>query len=106
MVVTAAVGAAAHADDPSGIGHLIVDLAQGGSHLVGEGSGDDHDVGLAGGGSEDDSETILIVAGGGEVHHLDGAAGETKGHRPEGGLAGPVCYDVEGGAVFKSEKCC
>jgi hypothetical protein len=33
------------------------------------------------------------------VHHFDGAAGETKGHGPEGGLAGPVGDDVEGGAV-------
>ncbi len=83
VVVAAAVGAAAHGDDPAGVGHLVVDLAQGRGHLVGEGAGDNHDVGLTRRGTEDDAEAILIVAGGGEVHHLDGAAGETKGHGPE-----------------------
>ena len=96
VVVAAAVGAGAHGDDPAGLGHLVVDLAEGGSHLVGEGAGYDHDVGLAGGGSEDDAQAILVVAGGGEVHHFDGAAGEAEGHGPEGGLAGPVGDDVEG----------
>lgn len=96
VVVAAAVGAGAHGDDPAGLGHLVVDLAQGGSHLVGEGAGYDHDIGLAGGGAENDSQAILVVAGGGEVHHFDGAAGEAKGHGPEGGLAGPVGDDVEG----------
>jgi hypothetical protein len=33
------------------------------------------------------------------VHHFDGAAGETEGHGPEGGLTGPVGDDVEGGAI-------
>lgn len=97
VVVAAAVGAGAHGDDPAGLRHLVVDLTQGGSHLVGEGAGDDHHVGLAGGGTENDSETILIVAGGREVHHLDGTAGETEGHGPEGGLTGPIRYYVEGG---------
>lgn len=98
VVVAATVGAATHGDDPSGFGHLIVDLAQGGGHLVGKGAGNDHDVGLTGGSTENDSETILVVSRGGEVHHFDGAAGETKGHGPEGGLTGPVGDDVEGGA--------
>lgn len=75
VVIPAAVGAGAHADDPAGIGHLVVDLAQGGSHFVGQGARDDHDVGLARGGAEDDAQAVLVVARGGEVHHLDGAAG-------------------------------
>lgn len=33
------------------------------------------------------------------MHHLDGAAGQTKGHGPEGRLPAPVGDDVEGGAV-------
>ena len=99
VVVAATVGAAAHGDDPSGIGHLIVDLAEGGGHLVGEGTGNDHDIGLSGGGSENDTETILIVSRGGKVHHFDGAAGETEGHGPEGGLTGPVGNAIEGGAA-------
>lgn len=96
MVVAASVGAGAHADDPAGLGHLIVDLTQGGRHLVGEGPGDDHDVRLAGGSTENDSQAILIVARGGEVHHFHGAAGEAEGHRPEGGLSAPVGDNVEG----------
>ena len=38
----------------------------------------------------------MVVAGGGEVHHFYGAAGEAEGHGPHGGLAGPVCDLVEG----------
>ena len=75
MIISASVGTTSHTDDPSGIGHLIVDLAEGGSHFVGEGAGDDHHVALAGGGAEDYAKAVLVVARGGEVHHFDGAAG-------------------------------
>jgi hypothetical protein len=98
VVVAATVGAATHGDDPSGLGHLIVDLAEGGRHLVGEGAGDNHDVGLARRGTENDSHAILIVTGCGEVHHLNSAAGETEGHGPQRALARPVCDLVESGA--------
>ena len=97
MIVAAAVGAAAHADDPAWLGHLIIDLAQGGGHLVGQGTGDDHDVGLTRGCTENDSKAILVVPRGREVHHLEGAAGEAESHGPEGGLAGPVDDLVECG---------
>ena len=36
VVVAAAVGAGPHGDDPSGVGHLVVDATEGGGHLVGE----------------------------------------------------------------------
>lgn len=55
VVVTTPVGAASHADDPAGFGHLIVDLAQGGRHLVRERAGDNHDIGLAWRGTENDA---------------------------------------------------
>lgn len=97
MVVAAAVGAAAHGDDPSRVGHLVVDLAQGGGHLVGEGAGDNHDVGLAGGRAEDDAQAVLVVSRRGEVHHFDGAAGQAEGHGPEGRLPRPVGDDIERG---------
>lgn len=103
VVVAATVGAATHGDDPSGLGHLIVDLSEGGSHLVGESAGNDHDIGLSRRGTENDTETILIVSRGGEMHHLDGAAGETESHGPEGRLAGPVGNSIEGGAVERPE---
>jgi hypothetical protein len=104
VVVTAAVGAATHGDDPSGFGHLIVDLAQGGSHLGGESAGDDHDIGLTGGGTENNSETILIISWGGKMHHFDSTAGKTEGHGPQGGLAGPVGDNIEGGTIGGKER--
>lgn len=33
---------------------------------------------LTGGSTEDDTESILVVPGGGLVHHLDGATGESE----------------------------
>ena len=95
MVVPSPISARAHTNHPSRIRHLIVDLAEGGGHLIGKGAGDDHDIGLAGGGAEDYAEAVLVVAGGGEVHHFNGAAGEAEGHGPEGALAGPVGDLVE-----------
>ena len=102
MIIPAPVRARAHADHPAGVGHLVVDLAQGGRHLVREGAGDDHDVRLARRRAEDYPEPVLVVARRGQVHHLDGAAREAEGHRPEGGLAGPVRYLVEGGSFWRS----
>ena len=46
VVVAAAVGAAAHRDHPLRVGHLVVDLAQRRRHLVDQGAGHDHHVGL------------------------------------------------------------
>lgn len=110
VVVATTVGAAAHGDDPSRVRHLIVDLAKGGCHLVGEGTGDNHDVGLARRGTENDSHAILIVTGRGKVHHLNSAAGKTESHGPERALARPVCDLVECGAgvmsaLFLSSDC-
>jgi len=82
VVVSSSVGAAAHGNNPSWVGHLVVDLSQRWRHLVCEGSGYDHDVGLSGRGTENNTETILIVSWGGQVHHLDGAACETESHGP------------------------
>ena len=44
MVVTPAIRTAAHANDPSRFRHLVVHLAQGGSHLVSQGARNDHDI--------------------------------------------------------------
>lgn len=90
MIVSTTVGTATHADDPSRLGHLIVNLSQGWSHLVGQGSGDNHDIGLARRSSENDSQSILIVTRGGQVHHLDGTARQSKSQRPQRALSGPV----------------
>lgn len=100
VIVAAAVGTRAHGNDPARLGHLIVHLAQGRRHLVGQGAGDNHDIGLTGRGTENDAQTILIVTGRGEMHHFDGTASETKGHGPKGGLTTPVYDLVEGCAVL------
>ena len=100
VVVAAAVGAAAHGDDPAGLGHLVVNLAEGGRHLVGEGAGHDHDVRLPRGRAEDDAHAVLVVPRGREVHHLHGAAGQAEGHGPQGRLPAPVDNLVEGCAVW------
>lgn len=55
VVVPTAVCATSHTDNPTGVGHLVINLSESGSHLVGQGPRDDHDVGLPGGGTEDDT---------------------------------------------------
>lgn len=97
MVVATTVGATAHADNPPRVGHLIIDLAKSGRHLVRQCAGHNHHIGLTGGGPENNSQAILIVAGSGKVHHLDGTAGETESHGPEGALTGPIGDLVKGG---------
>ena len=99
VVVSSSVRAATHGDDPAGVRHLIVNLAQSRSHLVCKGSSDNHDIGLTGRGTENNTETILIVSWGGQVHHLDGAAGKTEGHGPEGALTRPVGDLIKSGPV-------
>ena len=102
MIIPSSIRTTAHRNNPSWVGHLIVYLAQGGGHFVCESTGNDHHVGLAGRGAEDYTESVLVVAGSGEVHHLNGTAGEAKGHGPKGALAGPVGDLVEG---CSDERC-
>lgn len=104
MVVTSSVRTRSHRDNPSRVRHLVVNLTERRRHLVGKGSGNDHNIGLTWGGTENDTETILIVTGSGKVHHLNGTAGETEGHRPKGTLAGPVGDLIECGP--RSEDRC
>lgn len=97
MVIAAAVGAGSHADDPSGLGHLIVDFAQGWSHLVRQSSGDNDHVGLTRRCSEDDAVSVHVVSRGGDVHHLDGTAGEAERQWPQRTFAAPIQDVVETG---------
>src|SRR3989440_6347270 len=81
-------GTGAHRDDPLGLRHLVIELADDGSHLLRETAGDDHEIGLAGGWAEDfGAETREVKTRGGHGHHLDGAAGPAKTKRPNGTLA-------------------
>ncbi len=86
VIVAAAVGAAAHGDDPLWRGHLVVDLSQGWSHLVCQRARHNDAVGLARRGSEDDAVAIHVVAGRCDVHHFDGAAGQAECEGPQGAL--------------------
>ena len=76
MVVATAVGARAHANDPTRERHLVVDLAERGRHLVCERATNDHDVGLTGRGTEDDTEPVLVVPRGGDVPVVRGKEGQ------------------------------
>jgi hypothetical protein len=94
----AAGGASAHGDDPLGLGHLVVKLADDGGHFLREAAGDDHEVGLAWGRAENfGAEAGNVKAGSGHGHHLDGAAGEAEAEGPDGAAAGPVYGFIEGG---------
>lgn len=90
VIVPSPISTRAHADHPAGFGHLVVDLAQSRSHLIGQSSSHDHHIRLAGRGAEDYAKTVLIIPRGREVHHLNGTAGKSKSHGPERALASPV----------------
>lgn len=90
MVVAAAVGATAHADNPPGLRHLIVDFPQSGCHFVGKRACDNHAVGLPRGRTEQKTEAIEVVTRGACLHHFHGAACKPEGHRPEGVVACPI----------------
>src|SRR5579872_3425313 len=91
-------GAGAHRDDPLGFGHLIVKLANDGSHFLREAAGHDHEIGLARRWAKDfSSEARDVETGGGHRHHFNGAAGEAESERPDGAAAGPVHGFVERG---------
>lgn len=97
MIITAAIGTAAHADDISRLRHLIVYFPQGRCHLVRQGPGDDHHVALPRTRSKNNTEAILIVSTNCHVHHLHGTAGQAKCHRPEAASPNVVDYFVQTG---------
>jgi hypothetical protein len=91
-------GARAHGNDPLRLGHLIVKLANDGSHFLRETAGDDHEIGLARRGAKHfGAETRNVEASGGHGHHFDSAAGETETEGPDGAAASPVHSFVERG---------
>ena len=79
----AARRAHAHGNDPLGLHHLVVDLAQDGSHLLGHPAGHDHQVGLTRRGPEDlHAVASQVVVGSTGGHHLNGAARQAERRRP------------------------
>ena len=97
IVEDAAAGrASSHGDDPLGLRHLIVKLANDGSHFLREAAGNDHQIGLARRGAENfGAEAREVKSGSGHGHHFDGAAGESEAERPDGAFARPVHGFVE-----------
>jgi hypothetical protein len=76
-------GADTHRDDPLGLHHLVVHLAQHRSHLLADAAGDDHDVGLAWRRTENlHAEPRDVVVGTTGGHHLDRAARQSERSRP------------------------
>src|SRR5208283_178269 len=89
-------GAGSHGDDPLGLRHLIVKLANDRSHFLRETSGNNHEIGLAGRGTKNfGAEAGQVVAGGGHGHHFYGAAGEAETQGPNGAFASPVHGFIE-----------
>ena len=89
MVVASTIGTRAHRNDPSRVGHLIVNLSQRRSHFVGQSAGNNHDIGLTRRRSENNTQSVLVISGSRNVHHLHGATGQTKSHGPERRLSCP-----------------
>src|SRR5260370_5323506 len=72
-------GASAHGDDPLGLGHLIVNLADDGSHFLREAASDNHQVGLAGRGAKNFvAGTRQVKTSSGHGHHFNTAASQTE----------------------------
>lgn len=95
VIVTTTIRTATHRDNPSWIWHLIVNLSQCRCHLICESSGNNHNIGLARGSTKNYAKSILVIAGCGQVHHFDGAAGKSESHGPERALTCPVSYLVQ-----------
>ena len=98
VVHPARVGATPHGDHPLRLGHLLVEPEDAGGHLLEDGAGDHHEVGLARGAAQHfGAEAGDVVAGGEGGHHFDETAGKAEEHRPEGIGAPPVDEVVKAG---------
>jgi hypothetical protein len=87
---------APHRDDVLGLGHLLVETLDPRGHLDRHRAGDDHQVRLPGRGPKDAGpKAVEVRTGRDRHHHLDGTAGQTKGHRPQGRKPRPVEYGVD-----------
>ena len=90
--------ARAHGDAPLGFRHLVPDAADGQGHFISDGAGYNHHVRLAGGKTcHFRAEAGKVIPGTGHGHELNGAAGKTHRHGPEGIFTNPVDGGVQGG---------
>ena len=84
-------GAGAGGDDPLGVAHLVVDPTQHRSLLIGDGAGDDDQVGLARAEAHQFSAKARdVVHRRDHAHELDPAAGGAEGERPQAVATAPV----------------
>lgn len=86
VVVAATVGTASHRHDPLRCWHLIVDFSESRCHLVSQRTRDKNAISLTRTGSEHDAVAIHVVAWRGNVHHFNGAAGQSECQRPQRSL--------------------
>jgi hypothetical protein len=101
VIIASSICTTTHRNNPSRIRHLVIHLSQSRRHLVCQSTCNNHDIRLTRRGTKDYTKTILIVSWGGKVHHFDSAAGESKGHRPEGALTGPISDLIEGRSMSR-----
>src|SRR3954453_3542470 len=95
-VRAAGVGARTERDDVLRLGHLLVEPPDGGTHLVGHGARDAHQVGLPGTVREgDDPEPDEVVPAHAGRDELDRAAGQAEVEDPEAVAAAPVEHELE-----------
>src|SRR5271156_5258238 len=90
MVIAAAIGARAHRDDVTRFRHLVVNLPQRGSHLVGQRPRHDHHIRLARAPARREAEPLDVIARHRQLPHLDSAAGKAKIHPRERASARPL----------------
>src|SRR5690606_14539531 len=83
VVVAAAVCTGAHGYHPARFGHLVVNLAKRGCHLVAQRASHDHHVRLTWTGPEDDAELVHVVTCRAGLHHLNRTTGQPKRHGPK-----------------------
>src|SRR3990170_5442430 len=84
VVGAAADRTLAHRDDPLRLRHLLVQAADDGAELEGDGAVQQEDVDLAGGRSIDDPEALCVVSRVARRRHLDRAAHDPEVERPRG----------------------
>jgi len=90
--------ARAHRHNPFGFRHLLPELANHWGHLVGNATGNDHKVTLAGRRTEHlGAEASDVETRGSHRHHFNRAASQAEGHGPNGTLAHPVDGGIERG---------
>jgi len=98
IIHAAGIRAAAHGDNPAGLGHLFIKTQHRRCHLLENRTRYHHQVGLARGAAQDfGAEAGDIVPGSKRGHHFNETAGQAEEHRPEGIGPPPVDEIIQTG---------